>query len=57
MPLWPENQASHDQGVQAMRAALGEEAFVAAWAAGQSLPLEEAVVLALEDTGAVLHGR
>jgi hypothetical protein len=34
--------------VAAARAALGEEEFAAAWAAGQALALEEAVALALE---------
>jgi hypothetical protein len=29
-------------------AALGEEAFDAAWAAGRALPLEDAITLALE---------
>jgi hypothetical protein len=33
---------------EAMRAALGEEAFAAAWAAGRALPLDEAIALALE---------
>ena len=48
--LHPVLHPGHDQAVQAMRAALGEEAFAAAWAEGQALPLEEAVALALEET-------
>jgi predicted ATPase/Tfp pilus assembly protein PilF/transcriptional regulator with XRE-family HTH domain len=48
VPLPPEERGSHDQAVQAMRAALGEEGFAAAWAAGRALPLEEAIALALE---------
>jgi hypothetical protein len=32
-----------------MQAALGEAAFMAAWAEGQALPLDEAVALALGD--------
>ncbi len=33
-----------------MRAALGEEEFVAAWAGGRAMPLEGAISLALLDT-------
>jgi non-specific serine/threonine protein kinase len=44
VPLPPEQQAGHDQ---AMRAALGDEAGAAAWAAGRALPLDEAIALAL----------
>jgi predicted ATPase len=40
--------ASHDQNVAAARAALGEQAFEAAWEAGRALTLEEAIRLALE---------
>jgi predicted ATPase/class 3 adenylate cyclase/Tfp pilus assembly protein PilF len=46
--LHPVLRPGHDQAVQDMQAALGEAAFTAAWARGQSLPLEEAVTLALE---------
>jgi hypothetical protein len=35
--------------VQIVRAALGEEAFVAAWGDGAKLTLEEAVALALSE--------
>jgi tetratricopeptide (TPR) repeat protein len=48
VPLPPEQQAVHDRAVQAMRAALGEDAFAAAWAEGRALPLEEVIALALE---------
>jgi hypothetical protein len=47
-PLPPDERAGHDQAVHAMRAALGEETFAATWAAGQALPLEQAIALALE---------
>ena len=49
VPLPPEQRAGHDQAMQAMRAALGEELFVAAWAEGRALPLEQAIALALKD--------
>jgi non-specific serine/threonine protein kinase len=48
MPLRLYQRAVHEQAVAAMRAALGEEGFAAAWAAGRALPLEEAVALGLE---------
>jgi hypothetical protein len=48
VPLLLERWACHDQAVAAMRAALGEEVFAAAWAEGRALPLEQAIVLALE---------
>jgi tetratricopeptide (TPR) repeat protein len=47
-PLPPDERAGHDQAVQAMRAALGEEGSAAAWAAGRALPLEQAIALAVE---------
>jgi predicted ATPase/uncharacterized protein HemY len=37
-----------DREVAGARAALGEDAFGAAWAAGRALPLEEAIALALK---------
>ena len=48
VPLPPETRADHDQAVLAMRAALGKDAFAAAWAEGQALSPEEAFALALE---------
>jgi hypothetical protein len=48
VPLSLERRAGHDQAVAAMRAALDEEAFAAAWAAGRSMPLEAAIAYALE---------
>jgi hypothetical protein len=47
VPLPPDELTGQDRAVQAMRQALGEEAFAAAWAEGRALPLGEAVVLAL----------
>jgi tetratricopeptide (TPR) repeat protein len=46
--LVPEQWAGHDQAVEAMRTALGEDGFAVAWAAGLTLSLDEAVALALE---------
>jgi tetratricopeptide (TPR) repeat protein len=52
-PLAPPEEEARDQVLAAARAALGEEAFVAAWARGQAMPLDEAIALALEDRDAV----
>ncbi len=45
--LMPPDQREIDQWVEAARSALGESAFAAAWQAGQALPLEQAMELAL----------
>jgi non-specific serine/threonine protein kinase len=50
--LHPLLHSGHEQAVGAMRAALGEAAFAAAWAEGRALPLDEAVALALEQAAA-----
>jgi predicted ATPase/class 3 adenylate cyclase/Tfp pilus assembly protein PilF len=47
-PLPPSELADQERAVQAMSAALGSEAFAAAWAQGRALPLEETIALALE---------
>jgi predicted ATPase/class 3 adenylate cyclase len=47
-PLPPAEHAEHERFHSAGRAALGEEAFAAAWAAGRVLSLEQAVAYALE---------
>jgi hypothetical protein len=44
-----DDRVARDRRVAALRAALGEEAFAAAWAAGRALSLEEAIELALQD--------
>jgi hypothetical protein len=48
--VWAHDLAEHESHVAAARAALGEEAFAAAWAAGRVLWLDEAVALALDET-------
>jgi len=40
---------TYDHDLAATRAALGDEAFAAAWAAGQAVSLEQAVAAALDD--------
>jgi hypothetical protein len=50
VPLAPATRSDQDQALRALRAALGEEGFAAAWAEGQALSLEEAVALALQDS-------
>jgi hypothetical protein len=42
-------RAEHERHFAAARAALGEEAFAAAWGAGRAMPLEAAVSYALAD--------
>jgi hypothetical protein len=39
----PADRAEHDRSVTAVRAALGQEAFAAAWAAGRAMTLEDAI--------------
>jgi len=46
--LNPLQHPLHEDAVAATRAALGEEAFAAAWAEGQAMTLEQAVAYALE---------
>jgi hypothetical protein len=48
LPLSLDQQASHDQTVRMVRAALGEDAFAALWAVGEAQPLGETIVEALE---------
>jgi predicted ATPase/DNA-binding CsgD family transcriptional regulator len=43
----PADAAARERGVTAARTGLGEETFAAAWAAGQGLPVEQAVAEAL----------
>jgi hypothetical protein len=52
LPLPPPRRTIHDRTVDAARAALGEEAFAAAWAEGRELTLDQAISCALEAGGA-----
>jgi predicted ATPase/transcriptional regulator with XRE-family HTH domain/uncharacterized protein HemY len=45
--LPPSGRVDLDRAVQAIRTALGEEGFIAAWAAGRVLPLDQAIEVAL----------
>ena len=47
-PLLPVQRDEYDRQVAVVRAALGEEAFAAAWAEGRKVRMEEAVECALE---------
>lgn len=47
-PLPPVDQPYHERLLSAVRTALGEDAFAAAWAEGKAMPLETAVAYALE---------
>jgi len=46
-PLPSVDRTAHDHTITALRAALGDDAFAAAWAAGQALSLEHAIATAL----------
>jgi predicted ATPase len=48
-PLAPTSRADHDHAANAARAALGEDAFAAAWAVGHAMSLEEAITDALDN--------
>jgi len=47
--LPPADRAEHDRSVAAVRTALGEQAFSAAWAEGRAMSLDEAVAFALAE--------
>jgi tetratricopeptide (TPR) repeat protein len=48
-PLPPVERAEHDRHVSAVRSALQETEFAAAWSAGQVMSLEQALAFALEE--------
>jgi predicted ATPase/transcriptional regulator with XRE-family HTH domain len=51
IPLTAPNHLQYDPALATTRAALGEESFALAWAAGQALSLEQAIAEALQATG------
>jgi predicted ATPase/transcriptional regulator with XRE-family HTH domain len=57
LSIWPEDRPLHDQGIARARAALGEEAFAAAFAAGRALPVEQAVAEAQAWIATAQHRR
>jgi hypothetical protein len=58
-PRSPGAQARFDRALEQARGALDDAAQSAAWAAGQAMTLEQAVMEALEEraSGAVAHGK
>lgn len=44
-------RTEHDQAIATARAALGEDAFTAAWEEGQAMTIEQVVAYALEESG------
>src|SRR5207245_85490 len=51
IPLPPTDRAAYAHLMVTARAALGEDAFAAVWAAGRALPLEQALAAALAPPG------
>ena len=49
-PLPPIERPAVEKAIERARTALGEDAFAAAWAGGQALPLERAVSEALAES-------
>jgi predicted ATPase/DNA-binding SARP family transcriptional activator/Tfp pilus assembly protein PilF len=59
LPIPPSERAAHAESIARLRGALGEGIFAAAWAEGQALSLDQAVVAALaalKSVGAETHG-
>ncbi|HMI99837.1 MAG TPA: BTAD domain-containing putative transcriptional regulator [Gaiellaceae bacterium] len=50
--LAPAEQETHEETAVALRQALGEEQFSAAWRLGRELPLDEAIAFALQEQAA-----
>jgi hypothetical protein len=49
-PLWPVGRLAYERDLATLRAALGQEAFAAEWAAGRALTLDEAIEQALGES-------
>jgi hypothetical protein len=49
-PLPPGEQAKYEHSIREARARMTEEDWLAAWARGEALSLDEAVALALHDS-------
>jgi hypothetical protein len=56
-PVRPADRPTLEDTLATTRMALGVAAYTDAWTTGESLPLEEAISLALEDTDTVRRGR
>jgi non-specific serine/threonine protein kinase len=56
-PVRPSDRPAIEDALAAARMALGDAAYTGAWAAGESLPLEEVISLALQDTDAARRGK
>ncbi len=50
--MWPADRLEHGRTLAAVGAALSEEAYAAATAAGRAMTLEQAIAYALEETPA-----
>jgi hypothetical protein len=50
IPLPPVNRADLDHGIAAVRANLGDAAFMAAWSHGQTIPVEQIIAEALQES-------
>ncbi len=48
-PRWPVDQAGYARDLAAVRTALGEDSFTAAWTAGRAMAWQDAAALALVD--------
>jgi hypothetical protein len=57
VPLPPVDRADDEHRRDALRTALGEEAFAAAWASGRAMSLEDAVCAALAEDEIPTTGR